>query len=162
TIDVQTLKANEAAVNVAQANVVAQKAQLEVLQQQKIYQKVVAPFDGVITQRNIDIGSLVQADAVNSTFMFTVMQSNVIRTQVYVPQDQAFGLRPGVDAVVRVPELPGELFPGQVTRIADALQAGTRTLLTEIDIPNPDGVLTPGIYCTIELRVPRKTPSLSV
>jgi RND family efflux transporter MFP subunit len=162
TVDVQTLKAQEAAVGVAQANVAAQGAQLQVLSQQKAYQGVVAPFDGVITQRNIDVGSLVQADAASGTFMFTIMQSNVIRTQVYVPQDQAFGLGPGVDAVVRVPEIPDRTFPGKVTRIADALQPGTRTLLTEIDIPNPDGVVSPGMYCTIELHIPRKTPSLLV
>jgi RND family efflux transporter MFP subunit len=162
TVDVQTLKAREAAVGVAQANVTAQQAQLQVLNQQKAYQRVVAPFDGVITQRNVDVGSLVQADATSGTFMFTIMQGNVIRTQVYVPQDQAFGLSPGVDAVVRVPEIPDRTFPGKVTRIADALQPGTRTLLTEVDIPNPDGVLTPGMYCTIELRIPRKTPSLLV
>jgi RND family efflux transporter MFP subunit len=162
TIDSQTLKAQEAAVSVAQANVVAEEAQLQVLHQQKIYQHVVAPFDGVITQRNIDVGSLVQADATSGTFMFTIMQSNVIRTQVFVPQDAAFGVRPGIDAIVHVPELPDRTFPGKVTRIADALQPGSRTLLTEIDIPNPDGALTPGIYCTIELRVPRKTPSFKV
>jgi RND family efflux transporter MFP subunit len=133
-----------------------------VLTQQKAYQRVVAPFDGVITQRNVDVGALVEADAVSGTFMFTIMQSNVIRTQVYVPQDQAFGLEPGVDAVVRVPEIPDRTFPGKVTRIADALQPGTRTLLTEVDIPNPDGALTPGTYCTIELRIPRKTPSILV
>src|SRR5260370_8470556 len=92
--------------------------------------------------------------------MFTIMQSNVIRTQVYVPQDQAFGLSPGVDAVVRVPEIPDRTFPGKVTRIASALQPGTRTLLAEIDIPNPDPALTPAIYCTVELHVPRKPPSL--
>jgi RND family efflux transporter MFP subunit len=90
------------------------------------------------------------------------MRSNVIRTQVFVPQDKAVGVAPGVEAVVRVPEIPDRTFPGKVTRIADALQPGTRTLLTEVDIPNPDGVLTPGIYCTVELRVPRKTPSLLV
>jgi RND family efflux transporter MFP subunit len=161
-IDVQTLKAQEAAVAVAQANVVAEAAQLQVLQQQKIYQHVVAPFDGVITQRNIDIGSLVQADATSGTFMFTIMQGNVIRTQVFVPQDAAFGVRPGIDAVVKIPEIPDRTFPGKVTRIADALQPGSRTLLTEIDIPNPDGMLTSGIYCTIELHIPRKTPSLRV
>ncbi len=162
TVDVQTLKAQEAAVGVAQANVTAQEAQLGVLHQQKLYQSVVAPFDGVITQRNVDIGTLVQADATTGTFMFTIMQSNMIRTQVFVPQDQAFGLSPGVDAVVHVPEIPDRTFPGKVTRIADALQPGTRTLLTEVDIPNPDGALTPGIYCTIELQIPRKTPGLSV
>ena len=162
TIDVQTLKAQEAAVGVAEANAAAQRAQIQVLTQQKAYQRVVAPFDGVITQRNVDVGTLVQADAVSGTFMFTIMQSNVIRTQVFVPQDQAFGLAPGVDAVVHVPEIPDRTFPGKVTRIADALQPGTRTLLTEVDIPNPDGALTPGIYCTIELHIPRKTPSLVV
>jgi len=162
TVDVQTLRAQEAAVGVAQGNVTAQQAQLLVLKQQKAYQQVIAPFDGVITQRNIDVGSLVQADAVSSTFMFTIQQSNVIRAQVYVPQDEAFGLAPGVEAVIRVPEIPDRAFRGKVTRIADALQPGTRTLLTEVDIPNPDGLLTSGIYCTVELHVPRKVPSLLV
>jgi RND family efflux transporter MFP subunit len=162
TVDVQTLRAQEAAVGVAQGNVTAQQAQLLVLKQQKAYQQVIAPFDGVITQRNIDVGSLVQADAVSSTFLFTIQQSNVIRAQVYVPQDEAFGLAPGVEAVIRVPEIPDRAFRGKVTRIADALQPGTRTLLTEVDIPNPDGLLTSGIYCTVELHVPRKVPSLLV
>ena len=162
TIDEQTLKAQEAAVQVAQANVTAEEAQLQVLHQQKVYQHVVAPFDGVITQRNIDVGSLVQADATSGTFMFNIMQANVIRTQVFVPQDQAFGLKPGIEAEVHVPEIPDRAFPGKVTRIADAIQPGSRTLLTEIDIPNPDGALTPGIYCTIELHIPRKTPSFKV
>jgi RND family efflux transporter MFP subunit len=124
-----TLQAREAAVAVAEANITAQEAQLRVLNQQKAYQSVIAPFDGVITQRNVDIGSLVQADATSGTFLFTLMHSDVIRIQLYVPQDEAFGLSPGVDAVVRVPEMPGRDFPGTVTRIADALQPGTRTLL---------------------------------
>jgi RND family efflux transporter MFP subunit len=162
TVDQQTLKAQEAAVAVAQANVNAEQAQLQVLHQQKIYQSVVAPFDGVITQRNIDVGSLVQADATSGTFMFTLQQGNVIRTQVFVPQDAAFGIKPGIDAVVHVPEIPDRTFPGKVTRIADALQPGTRTLLTEVDIPNPDAALTSGIYCTVELHIPRKTPSFKV
>ena len=140
----------------------AQTAQLRVLNQQKTYQSVIAPFDGVITQRNIDVGSLVQADATSGTFMFTLMHSDVLRIQLYVPQDQAFGVAPGVEAVVRVPEIPGRDFPGTVTRIADALQPGTRTLLTEIDVPNPDHALSPGVYCNVELKIPRKTPSLIV
>jgi len=154
-----TLQAQQAAVGVAQSNIAAQEAQIRILEQEKAYQRVVAPFDGVITQRNIDNGSLVTS---GSTFMFTLMHPNVIRTQVFVPQDQAFGLAPGVDAVVRVPEIPGRSFPGKVTRIASALQPGSRTLLTEIDVPNPDGALDPGIYCTVELFIPRKTPSMIV
>jgi RND family efflux transporter MFP subunit len=156
------LAAREAAVGVATANITAQEAQLRVLNQQKAYQTVVAPFDGVITHRNIEIGTLVQADATSGTFLFTLMHSDVIRIQLYVPQDEAFGISPGVDAVVRVPEMPGRDFLGTVTRIADALQPGTRTLLTEIDVPNPDHALSPGVYCTVELKIPRKTPSLIV
>src|SRR6201992_775054 len=162
TIDVQTLRAQEAAVAVAQSNVTAQHAQLQVLQQQKDYQRVVAPFDGVITQRNIDVGSLVQADATSGTFMFTLQQGNVIRTQLFVPQDEAFGLKPGIEAVVHVPELPDRSFPGKVTRIADALQPGSRTLLTEVDIPNPDGALRAGMYCTVDLHIPNKAPTVTV
>ena len=89
------LQAQEAAVAVAQANIRAQQAQLEVLLQHKAYQRVVAPFDGVVTQRNVDNGSLVQADATGGMAMFTLMHSDVIRIQLYVPQDQAFGLRRG-------------------------------------------------------------------
>jgi RND family efflux transporter MFP subunit len=157
-----TLEAQQAGVGVAQANIAAQQAQLRVLRQQKAYQRVIAPFPGVITQRNVDLGDLVQADAGSGTFMFTLMQSDPIRTQVYVPQDAAFGLTPGVDAVIRVPEIPDRTFPGKVTRIADALQPGTRTLLAEIDVPNHDGALTAGTYCTVELQIPRRTPSFVV
>ena len=156
------LQAQEAQVAVAKANVAAQEAQVKVARQQKKYLSVLAPFDGVVTKRNVNIGDLVQGDATSGTFMFTVMESEVIRTQVYVPQDQAFGLAPGVKAVVRVPELRDRTFPGKVTRVADALRPGTRTLLAEIDIENPDEVLTPGLYCTVELYIPRKTPSLLV
>src|SRR5260370_25987577 len=93
------------------------------------------------------------------SFMFEIMQKHVIRVWVYVPQDAVFGVAPGADAVVRVPELPDRELPGTVTRIADAQQSGTRTLLTEIDLPNPDGVLRSGVYCMVELKIPRKTPS---
>ena len=162
TIDVQTLKAGDAAVGVARANVAAQEKLLTTLRQNRNYAFVTAPFDGVITQRNVDVGSLVQGNANTGTFMFEVMQRDVIRVFVYVPQDAAFGVAPGVDAIVRVPEIPNREFPGKVTRTADALQSGTRTLLTEIDIPNPDDALPPGVYCTVELKIPRKTPSLIV
>ncbi|WP_051334946.1 efflux RND transporter periplasmic adaptor subunit [Bradyrhizobium sp. Ai1a-2] len=161
-IDLQTVKADDAAVSVAQANVAAQERLLTVLRQNRAYASVAAPFDGVITQRNVDVGSLVQGNANTGTFMFEIMQQDVIRVWVYVPQDAAFGVAPGVDAIIRVPELPDRQFPGKVTRIADALQSGTRTLLTEIDIPNPDGLLPAGIYCSVELQIPRKSPSFII
>ena len=156
------LQSRAAAVAVAEANISAQENLLKLLQQNRDYASIVAPFDGVITQRNVDVGSLVQSNAATGTFMFEIMQDNVIRVWVYVPQDSAFGVAPGIDAVIRVPELPDREFSGKVTRIADALQSGTRTLLTEIDFTNPDRALAPGIYCTVELHIPRKTPSLLV
>jgi RND family efflux transporter MFP subunit len=162
TVDVDTVKARKAAVGVAQANVAAQENQLKVLHQERDYASVIAPFDGIITKRNVDVGSLVQGNAASGTFMFTIMQSDVMRVWVYVPQDSAFGLAPGVDAVVRVPEIPGRTFSGKVTRIARALETTTRTLLTEIDISNPDAALQPGSYCIVELDIPIKTPSLIV
>ena len=162
TVDVQTLKAQEAAISVAQANVAAQENLLKVLHQNRDYASVAAPFDGVITQRNVDVGSLVQGNTSSGTFMFEIMQNDVMRVWVYVPQNAAFGVAPGIDSIVRVPELPDREFAGKVTRIADALHSGTRTLLTEIDIPNPDGALPSGIYCTVELKIPRRAPSLAV
>jgi RND family efflux transporter MFP subunit len=161
-VDIRNLKAQEAAVAAAQHNVTAQERLLKQLRQNRDYASVVAPFDGVVTQRNVDVGNLVQGNSTSGTFMFEIMQQDVIRVWVYVPQDSAFGVAPGIDAVVRVPELPDHEFPGTVTRIADALQSGTRTLLTEVDLHNPDGALSAGIYCVVELKIPRRTPSLSV
>src|ERR1700731_1560844 len=160
--DRYNLQAQQQAVRAAQGSAAATQAQLEYYNQQKIYQQVVAPFDGVITQRNIDVGSLITADATSGTSMFSIVQSDVIRVWVYVPQDSAFGVGPGVDAVIRVPAMPDLTFHGKVTRIANALQPGTRTLLTEVDIPNADGALQPGVYCTVELKIPRKSPALIV
>ncbi len=160
--DRYNFQAQQHATTAAEYNAAATEQQLKYYNQQKIYQQVVAPFDGVITQRNIDVGSLITADATSGTSMFSMVHSDVIRVWVYVPQDDAFGVGPGVEAVIRVPAMPDLTFHGQVTRIANALQPGTRTLLTEVDIPNPDGALQPGVYCTVELKIPRKSPALIV
>jgi RND family efflux transporter MFP subunit len=150
------------ATTAAEYNAAANEQQLKYYNQQKSYQQVLAPFDGVITQRNIDVGSLIAADATAGTAMFAMTHSDVIRVWVYVPQDDAFGVKPGITAVVRVPAMPNLTFHGKVTRIADALQPGTRTLLTEVDVPNPQGALQPGVYCTVELEIPRAAPALMV
>src|SRR5256714_2910234 len=116
--------AQQQAKQVNDAAIQSQEAQLLVLRQQKAYQLVVAPFDGVVTQRNVDVGSLVQADATSGTFMFAMAHSNIMRVQLFVPQEAAVGVKPGVTAIVRVAEIPGHSFPGQVTRKADALDPG--------------------------------------
>src|ERR1700739_1718490 len=160
--DWYNFQAQSHATTAAQYNSAAMEQQLKYYNQQKVYQQVVAPFDGVITQRNIDVGSLITADAAGGTSMFSLQTSDVIRVWVYVPQDDAFGVKPGVEAVIRVPAMPNLTFQGKVTRIADALQPGTRTLLTEVDVPNPDGALQPGVYCTVELKITRTAPALIV
>ena len=160
--DRYNFQAQNHATTAAQYNAAATEQQLKYYNQQKIYQQVVAPFDGVITQRNIDVGILITADAAGGTSMFSLTHSDVIRVWVYVPQDSAFGVKPGIEAVIRVPAMPNLRFDGKVTRIADALQPGTRTLLTEVDVPNPDGALQPGVYCTVELKIPRQSPALIV
>jgi RND family efflux transporter MFP subunit len=140
-LDLRSLKAQEAAVAAAKHSVTAQEKLVQQLRQNREYASVVAPFDGIITQRNVDVGSLVQGNATSGTFMFELMQVDVIRVWVYVPQDAAFGVAPSIDAIVRVPEIVDREFPGKVTRMADALQSGTRTLLTEVDLLNPDGAI---------------------
>jgi RND family efflux transporter MFP subunit len=145
-----------------QGTVQLDQANVETAQLNLDYCHIIAPFDGVVTQRNVDVGDLVEADATTSTFMFTVMHRDVVRIFVYVPQSEAVGIAPGVGAVLRLQEMPDRTFPGKVTRTANALQPGTRTLLTEIDIPNPDETLSPGMYGTVELDIPRETPAVMV
>jgi RND family efflux transporter MFP subunit len=149
-------QAQIAAVGVASANIAAQKAQVARLEKEQGYERVVAPFDGVITARNIDIGSLVTADATSGTALFAMAETKVLRVQVYVPQDAAFGIKVGLSATLDVPELPGRHFTGRAARTADVLQAGTRTLLVEVDVDNPDGTLTGGLYGTVDFKVPRQ------
>jgi RND family efflux transporter MFP subunit len=160
--DWYAFQAQRHATTASEYNAASIEQQLKFFDQQKIYQQVVAPFDGVITQRNIDTGSLITADATSGTSMFSLQRGDVIRVWVYVPQDAAFGVKPGVDAVIRVPAMPNLTFHGKVARIADALQPGTRTLLTEVDVPNPDRALQPGVYCTVELKIPRTSPALII
>ena len=156
------MQAQDAAVSVAQANIVAQQAQVARLEKEQNYEQVVAPFDGVITQRSIDTGSLVTADSTAGSSMFAIARTNVMRVQVQVPQDAALGLKEGVVGDVTVPEIPGRVFKGHVARTADALQAGTRTLLVEVDIDNADGALAANMYGTVKFEVPRSNPVIQI
>jgi RND family efflux transporter MFP subunit len=160
--DRANLQAQTAGVSVAEANILAQKAQIARLEKEQSYERVTAPFDGVITQRSIDTGSLVTADSTSGSSLFAIARINVLRVQVYVPQDAALGVKEGVTADINVPEIPGRTFVGHVARTADALQAGTRTLLVEVDVDNPDGVLTAGVYCTVQFQVPRANPVIAI
>lgn len=157
-----TFAAQNAALKVADANYAAQKAQVSRLEDLTGFEKVVAPFDGVISQRQIDIGSLVTANVSSGTLLFSIVRDDVLRIQVYVPQDSALNIKDGRSAEIRLPEMPGRVFHGTVARNARALQPGTRTLLTEVDVNNADGTLLPGLYCVVRLTVPRPQPVITV
>jgi RND family efflux transporter MFP subunit len=157
-----TADSRTAALAVAKANVVAQQAAVNRLEQLTQFESITAPFDGVITSRLIDVGSLVTADANSGTSLFSIARTDVLRVQVFVPQAFSFGLKDGDPASVLVSELPGQVFYGKVARNAQALAAGTRTLLTEVDVDNKDGKLTAGLYSVIRLQVRRSSPVITV
>jgi RND family efflux transporter MFP subunit len=161
-VDRLGLASSTAAVAVAHANVEAQQAVVSRLEQLVGFERVVAPFSGVITSRQVDVGSLVTADAASATPLFSIDHNDVLRVQIYVPQEAFFGLRDGNAAEVTVPELPGRVFHGTVARNANALQQQTRTLLTEVDVDNADGTLTAGLYGVVHLKEPRPQPVVLV
>ena len=148
----------QAAVDVGEANVKAQAANVSRLEQLTGFERVTAPFDGTISARQVDVGDLVTADASSGTPMFSISRTDLLRVQAYVPQDAVFGLTDGDSAQVMVPEMPGRVFAAKVARNAGALQAGTRTLLTEVDIDNREGVLRPGLYGIVRLASARPEP----
>ena len=140
-VDRLTQKAQEAALDVAQENLKVQKAVVARLEALTSFERVTAPFDGAITARNVDVGDLVTADNSAGTPMFAMDYTDVLRIQVFVPQDAVFTLKDGYEAEVTVPELPGRVFKGKIARNASSLQPGTRTLLAEVDVENPKGEL---------------------
>ncbi len=153
-----TFDARSAGVAVAQANVVAQQAAVNRLEQLTGFEKITAPFDGVITGRFIDVGSLVAADAASGSPLFSIARTDVLRVQIFVPQSAYFGVKDGDHATVTVPELVNRSFDGTVARNAQALNTGTRTLLTEVDVDNKNGELTAGLYCVVRLQLHRSGP----
>jgi len=161
-VDRDSLTADMAAVAVANANALAQEAQVTRLEQLTSFERVVAPFDGVITSRQVDVGSLVTANENSGTPMFSIAHTDVLRVQIYVPQDDYFGMKDGDEAEVTVPELPGRVFHGRLARNARALQPDTRTVLAEVDVENKDEALAPGVYTIVHLHEPRQYPVISV
>jgi RND family efflux transporter MFP subunit len=158
-----SVAAAEAAVKVAQANLAAQYATVQRLEQLKAYENVTAPFDGVITSRSVDTGDLVSANSNGAgNTLFTLARDSVVRVQMSVPQSGAIGVRDGLEAQVHVPELPGRVFTGQVARSAVALVQSSRTMQAEVDVPNTDGSLRPGLYVTVSIGIPRTSPGVVV
>ncbi len=156
------LTAAEAKVKVAEANITAQHATVDRLRTLTTFENVVAPFDGVVVARMVDVGDLVHADSGSGTPLFSIESSEVLRVSVQVPQSAAVGIHDGVEARVRVAQMPDRAFDGTVSRSSVALRSSVRTLDTEVDVKNPDGVLRPGLYVAVTFAVPRTHPRVTV
>ena len=149
----------EKALAMARSNVGAAEANLARLDKVQSYRQVKAPFDGVVTLRNVDVGALVNA---GSTLLFRIAQISSLRTYVNVPQANASEVRDGQQARLSVPNLPGRTFTGTLARTANALDPASRTLLVEVHVPNPDGALLPGMYARVELTGGRAQEALRI
>ena len=141
---VSQAESTSSAVRSAQANV----QRLEALQS---FQKVYAPFSGVITARNVDVGQLINAGA--GTLLFRISAINVLRVYVNVPQIYSQSAVPGSTAQLTLTEFPGQTFTGKLVRTARAIDPASRTLLVEFDVDNRDGKLLPGAYTEVHMDV---------
>jgi RND family efflux transporter MFP subunit len=150
---VGSYSANKAVVDADMANVRHYEALVS-------FEKVYAPFDGVITARNTDIGDLINSGSNTAprTDLFDIAQPGVLRVYVNVPEEYSRGVKPGETGTdIGLAEFPGQKFPGKLVRTADAINATTRTLLAEIDVQNPKGTLLSGSYAEVHLKIPSQT-----
>jgi RND family efflux transporter MFP subunit len=152
---VGTYSANKAIVDANQANV----RQLQALQS---FEKIYAPFDGVITARNTDIGDLINSGSNSAprTDLFHIAQPGKLRVYVNVPEEYSQGVKVGMMADLSLAEFPGRRFQGKLVRTADAINTTTRTLLIEIDVDNPTGTLLTGSYAEVHLAVTTQVSTL--
>jgi RND family efflux transporter MFP subunit len=153
------IAALEEAAAAAQQNASAAEANLNRLIELQGYEQVIAPFSGVITLRNIDAGTLITT---GQTLLFRIAQTDRLRTYLYVPESNAPLVQVGQRAALSVEAFPGRQFPGIITRTSDALDPGTRTLLTEVQVINPGNNLSPGMFSEVTLNQLRPHPPILI
>jgi RND family efflux transporter MFP subunit len=155
--------AANASIAVAGANLKSQQANVQRLTQMQGFERVVAPFDGFITARNVEQGDLVNDGSNNGArSLFTIAQSNVLRVQVEVPQSAALSIKAGQQATITVQERPGRQYTATVTRDADSVDLAARTMLTEVQVDNHDGSLVPGMYGDVKFVITHSQKSLVI
>lgn len=147
------LQVGEADIALSEANLLAANADLQRLQALVSYTKITAPFDGIITRRLANPGDLVQAATTTRPVaaLFTCQEIDVVRVFADVPETNAVAMRPGAPAEVRLYGSAGRVFRAPITRVAGALDPTTRTMRVEIDVPNPEEALLPGMYAQVSL-----------
>lgn len=147
--------------NANKATVTADQAAVDQYTALVSFEKIYAPFDGVITARNTDIGDLINSGNTGTvkTDLFDIAQPGTLRVYVNVPEEYSRGVKVGMTADLDLAEFPGQKFQGKVVRTADAINLTTRTLLTEVDVQNPTGNLLTGSYAEVHLAVLTKNSS---
>ncbi len=137
-----------------QAIVASSQANVRRLEELESFKHIYAPFSGVITRRNVDTGTLINAgNGGTSQQLFALSQTDPIRVYVNVPESAAPSIRPGLTANLELTQFPGRKFQGKVVRTAESIDQVSRTLLTEVDVPNKSGELLPGGYAQVHLDV---------
>ncbi|MDB5173449.1 MAG: Efflux transporter periplasmic adaptor subunit [Phycisphaerales bacterium] len=157
------LDASLARLEAAKAQVNLGDAEVKRLETLESFKNVTAPFDGIITARNTDVGALVTAGSTtNTTPLFTLSQTNQIRVFVDVPQKAVPDVHVGMSAGISVREIPGRIFTGRVTRTTGAINSASRKLKVEVLVPNPDLALLPGMYLQVNFQTSRQHPPLRI
>lgn len=143
------------------ADYAAADANVQRLQETKMFQRVVAPFAGTITARNIEVGQLINAgSSQTSGWMYKLAKLSTLRLYVNVPQNAMRLVQAGLPVNVTLQEFPGKPFPGKVVRTAGALDPESKTLLTEVQVPNDKGELLSGLYASVRFKVNQTTPNI--
>lgn len=160
---VADVSAAEANIVAAQANVTANRANVARLEQMQGFERVLAPFDGVITARNVERGDLVSTgSAAAAKPLFGIAQSGTLRIQIDVPQSEAVNIQDGQKASITVRERLGREYTGTVVRSAASLDSAARTMLTEVQVDNRDGSLLPGMYAQVKFTLSGQRSSLII
>ncbi len=143
------------------ADLAAAEANVQRLQELRSFQRVHAPFDGTITARNVEVGQLISAGSGNaSAWLYRLSKTGTLRVYVNVPQTHARLVHPGMPADVLLREYPGKPYPGTVLRSAGALDPQSKTLLTEVQVPNDRGELLAGMYAQVRLKLDQTEPAI--
>ncbi len=146
-----------------QADVSSAQANVSRLEQLVSFEKVEAPFSGIVTARNVDVGALInQGASTTGKELFHVASIDTLRTYVSVPEMYSQAAKPGVQAYLTLSEFPGRKFSGKVVRNANAIDEASRTLLVEVDVNNPTGELLPGSFVSVHLKLPSTIPAVTV
>jgi RND family efflux transporter MFP subunit len=131
------------------------------LEELQSFEKIYAPFEGVITARNTDVGHLINSgNGGPATELFHIAAVRTMRVYINVPQQYSQAAKPGITATLTLQEFPGREFQGKLVRTSDAIDVATRTLLVEVDVDNPLGEILPGAYTEVHLKVPSGVPAL--